>query len=236
MINKKKILGIITARSGSKGLKNKNILKVNNRPLLYWPIKAFKGSQYIDNFIISTDSKKYQKISKKYGCEAPFLRPKNIAKDNTMSFEVIKHAINFFKKKKIFYDYFVLLEPTSPLTDSKDVDACIKKLIYNKKAKALVSVSKNINMHPEYNYEVDKKKFLKIKKNFIPRRRQKLNNFYFLDGSIYISEINSYLKKKTFYHSQTLANIMPKIKSFEIDDYIDLVCVNSLMKEKKNIK
>ena len=100
MSDKKKFLGIITARSGSKGLKNKNLLKINNYPLIYWPIKTFRNSKYINHFILSTDSKKIAKVSKKYNCLVPFIRPKILARDKSSSIDVIIHAINFYKKKK----------------------------------------------------------------------------------------------------------------------------------------
>ena len=122
MKNKKRVIAIIPARSGSKGLKNKNILILKGKPLIYYPIKAAKKSNLVDDVVVSTDSKKYKKIAEKYGAKCPFLRPKKISSDNSSSFDVVDHVIRFFKNRNIFYDYLVLLEPTSPKTTYIDLN------------------------------------------------------------------------------------------------------------------
>ena len=235
MIRNQKILGVITARSGSKGLKNKNILKLNSRPLLYWPIKTFMNSKFIDDFILSTDSTEISKQANRYKCKTPFLRPARLSKDNSSSIDVVIHAINFFKEQKITFDYVALLEPTSPLTDSGDLDKAIAKLVTNYKiADSIVGVSKNINYHPDYNIKMKKKSLISFDSKKI-KRRQKISNLFFLDGSLYISKIEALLKYKSFYHKKTLGFEMPKWKSFEIDDYTDFLCVSTIMKNKKRL-
>tara|TARA_A100001011_G_C14253663_1_gene819071 strand:- start:943 stop:1650 length:708 start_codon:yes stop_codon:yes gene_type:complete len=235
MIRNQKILGVITARSGSKGLKNKNILKLNSRPLLYWPIKTFMNSKFIDEFILSTDSTEISKQANRYKCKTPFLRPARLSKDNSSSIDVVIHAINFFKEQKITFDYVALLEPTSPLTDSGDLDKAIAKLVTNYKiADSIVGVSKNINYHPDYNIKMKKKSLISFDSKKI-KRRQKISNLFFLDGSLYISKIEALLKYKSFYHKKTLGFEMPKWKSFEIDDYTDFLCVSTIMKNKKRL-
>ena len=99
MINKKKILGFVPARMGSKGIKNKNLKILNKKPLIYWPINALKKSKFVDTVLLSTDSTKIRKIGLKLGAEAPFLRPKKLATDNAMTTDAIKHALKFFSKK-----------------------------------------------------------------------------------------------------------------------------------------
>lgn len=235
MIRNQKILGVITARSGSKGLKNKNILKLNSRPLLYWPIKTFMNSKFIDEFILSTDSTEISKQANRYKCKTPFLRPARLSKDNSSSIDAVIHAINFFKEQKITFDYVALLEPTSPLTDSGDLDKAIAKLVTNYKiADSIVGVSKNINYHPDYNIKMKKKSLISFDSKKI-KRRQKISNLFFLDGSLYISKIEALLKYKSFYHKKTLGFEMPKWKSFEIDDYTDFLCVSTIMKNKKRL-
>lgn len=233
MINKKKILGIITARAGSKGIKNKNLVKVNNRPLIYWPIKALKKSKYVDKFILSSDSKKITKLANDYGCETPFFRPKSLARDRSLSIDVVLHSLNFFKKRNFFFDYVVLLEPTSPLTTYRDVDNALKYLDNNKDlGDSIVGVSENIKLHPDFNFKIKKNKLINSKKNIYSKRRQELSKVYFFDGSLYISKVSSIYQKKTFYHKKTLTYETPKWKSFEIDDQIDLIILNSIMKYK----
>lgn len=239
MINKKKIIAIIPARSGSKGLKNKNIKKLGPYPLVAWPIMAAKKSKYIDKIVVSTDSKKIAAISKKFGLSVPFLRPKKISGDKSSSFEVIKHCLSFLEKKNYFFDYIILIEPTSPLTTQKDIDKALE-ILYRKKnhSKSIVSVSKNINTHPSFNVKINKNG--KIKTNFKKfknnRRRQDLAKVYFFDGSFYISEVNTLLKEKTFYHRETLAYVNEKWKAFEIDDIVDFICVEALIKNTSRIK
>ena len=234
MINNKKILGIVTARKGSKGLKNKNLLKLNGYPLIYWPIKAFKNSKYVDDFILSTDSPKISKLANKFSCKTPFIRPANLAKNNSSSIDVIIHALNYFKSKNIFFHYVALLEPTSPLTTSKDLDNAIIKLKKNKLANSIVGISKIVSHHPDFNVKLNNKSFIKFATKKI-KRRQEISNLFFLDGSLYISKINSLIKYRSFYQNKTIGFLTPKWKSYEIDDYIDFLTISALMKKQKNL-
>jgi len=232
MIGKKKILGLVLARKNSKGLKNKNIKKIKEKEIFFWPLDSFKKSKYVDNYTISTDSQVILRRSKKNKIPIYFKRPGNLAKDNTPSYEPIIHAINYFKKKKLFFDYIVLLEPTSPLTSSKDLDKAIE-MIYKKQAKTLVSLGIVNQMAPNYFFEVKKgilKKFISKKLN---TRRQDLKKLYYLDGSIYISEVSHYIKNRSFISSKTIPLIFPKYKNFEIDDITDFQIVKFLAERKK---
>ena len=237
-LKKKKILAIIPARAGSRGLKNKNIRLINNRPLIYWPIFAARKSKYINKVILSSDSTSIAKTAKKFKAETPFIRPKKLAKDDSKSVDVIIHAINFFKKNKIFFDYVVLLEPTSPLTTSKDIDKALEILHKKRKyADSIVSVAENVNKHPSFSVKINKDKIIKpYLKKFMTIRRQKILKIYFFDGSLYISKINTLLEKKTFNHHKTLAYIVDKWKSIEIDDIIDLISAEAIMKNINRIK
>ena len=234
MINKKKILGIVPARIGSKGLKFKNLRKVNNKPLVYWPIKALKKSKYIDKIIVSTDSNKIRKLSKSYGAEVPFIRPKNLSMDKSKSSDVVIHALKFLSKRGIDFDFFIMLEPTSPLTTFKDVDNAIEKFYKNsKKYDSAISVAENISGHPNFCIKIKKNNTIKpFLKKFETNRRQSLRKLYFYSGNFYISKIVSFLKKKTFYHKKSLPIISGKIKAFEIDDQVDLEIVDFIMKKK----
>ena len=234
MINKKKILGIVPARIGSKGLRFKNLRKVNNKPLIYWPIIALRKSKYIDKIIVSTDSNKIKNISKSYGAEVPFIRPKNISMDKSKSSDVVIHALKFFSKKKINYDFFIMLEPTSPLTDFKDVDNAIEKFYKNsKKYNSAISIAENISGHPNFCIKIKKNNTIEpFFKNFKTLRRQSLGKLYFYCGNFYISKVSTFLKKKSFYHNRSLPIISDKIKAFEIDDQVDLKIVDLIMKKK----
>ena len=232
----KKILSIILARGGSKGIKDKNIKKLGKLPLIAWTIKEALKSKKNLTVYLSTDSKKIANIGKKYGAKIPFIRPKKFAKDTSSSVDAIEHAINFFKKKSLNFDYVLLLEPTSPLRTCQDIDSAINK-IKSKNYDSLVSVSKLEAFHPSFLYKQNKKGFLsplrKSRKKYI--RRQDLETMYFLEGSIYISKITTLMKKRTFCHDKTIPFIMPKWKSIEIDDKHDLVMAEAIIK-KKNLK
>lgn len=220
---KKKVLCVIPARKGSKGLRNKNIKKLNKIPLIAWSILTAKKCKLIDEIIVSTDCPKISKIAMKYGANVPFIRPKKFATDKASSFSVLKHAIDFLKKKKNYFDYIIMLEPTSPLRNSKDVDFCINK-IKKDNIESLVSVTRVVDEHPYFLYSINKKNILrpylkKQKKLYI--RRQDVSPLYYLEGSIYISKITTLLNEKTWYHKKTQAFEVEKWKSLEIDDIDD---------------
>ncbi len=232
MINNKKIIGIVPARIGSKGLKFKNIKKLNSKPLIFWPIQSLKKSKYVDKIVLNTDSRKIRNIGIKMGAVSPFLRPKHLASDNSKIADVIIHTIKFFQKKKIFYDYLLLLEPTSPLTTSRDIDSAIEVLEKSsKKADSVVTVAENINAHPKFCVKIDKDHMLKsYDSKFHNPNRQKIDKMYFYSGNFYLSKVKTFMKNKTFYHSKTKAIISSKAKSFEIDDKLDFFIIEKIMK------
>jgi N-acylneuraminate cytidylyltransferase/CMP-N,N'-diacetyllegionaminic acid synthase len=222
MINKKRILAVVPARSGSKGLKNKNLKVLGGKPLFAHPLEALKKSKYVDKIVLSTDSDRIIKISKKYGSFVFFKRPKKISKDSSTTFAVLDHALNFFSKKNDFYDYILCLEPTSPFTTSQDIDLVIEKVL-KKNYNSAVSISFLEKQHPNFIFSLDKKKiinpFLRGKKfNY---RRQEISKLYYLDGSLYFSNVNSFNKNKGFIGNKTYGYITPKWKSLEIDDFLD---------------
>ncbi len=240
MIQNKRVLGIIPARKGSKGLKDKNIRPLLNKPLLSWPIKALQETLEIDKIIVSTDSVKYKNIALKAGAEVPFLRPKNISSDKASSFSVLKHAINFLLKKGEHFEYVVMLEPTSPLTEGKDVSIALKELHKKRNiADAIISVGEAVDYHPSFCLEKNTKNLIEPIlgfKDFLALRRQDLKKLFFLDGSFYISKVDTLLNLETFYHPKTIAKEMPKFKNIEIDTIEDFLIIEAFIKNQKNSK
>lgn len=229
----KKILGIILARGGSKGIKDKNIVKFGNKPLIKWTFDAAKKSKKISRLVLSTDSKKIASIAKKNKIEVPFLRPKKFAGDKSKSIDAIEHAINFFKKQKVFFDYIVLLEPTSPLRTTDDINKSIDLIIRNK-ADSLVSICKVDEINPSFLFKKKNKKLKPLEKKISNHlRRQDVEPIYFLEGTIYISKTDVLFKKRSFCHSNTIGFEVPKWKSLEIDDKNDLELGNSILKRRK---
>ncbi|MCX6112252.1 MAG: acylneuraminate cytidylyltransferase family protein, partial [Proteobacteria bacterium] len=141
MYNDKKILAVIPARGGSKGLPDKNIKKLYNKPLIVWSIEQAKESKYIDRVIVSTDSNEIAKIAVDHGAEVPFIRPSELAKDNTPTIDVLVHLINHLENNGSKYDILLLLEPTSPLRKRGDIDNAMKAFIDNyKNADSVISL------------------------------------------------------------------------------------------------
>lgn len=235
MINEKRIIAIVPARGGSKGLPGKNIKKLCGKPLIAWSIEAGLGSQYIDEVVVTTDSEEIASIARAFGASVPFIRPAELASDTATSFDVIKHAIAFYEyelQKK--FDYVVLLEPTSPLREKYDIDMAIEQLLSNPHASAVVGICKTESQNPAFLVKQSDNNFLVGYENQDMRvlRRQEISNVFFFEGSVYISHTDTLLSKKTFYHERTLGYEVPKWKSLEIDDLDDFVMVEALMKYK----
>lgn len=225
------ILAIIPARSGSKGLKNKNIKLINGKPLIAWSISQVLASKHVSQVYVSTDSQTIADISKSYGAQIPFIRPAYLAEDDTPTSDVILHTIEELTKQGKVFSHVMLIEPTSPLRETSDIDAAIEELLNKSYAKSIVGISKVESQHPSFCVSLTSDNLLRSKNDFIVLRRQDINELYFYDGSIYLSEIHTYIDKKNFYHEHTLGYIMPKYKSFEIDDEIDFDIVEMLMKK-----
>ena len=151
MIGDKRVLALIPARSGSKGLPNKNIRPLHGKPLLAWPIMAATNSRLVDEVVISTDSPEYAEIGRSYGARAPFLRPPELASDEAASIDVILHALDLLAADDRHFHYVILLEPTSPLTDADDIDGALERLDQvSDRADAVVGVSQLVTTHPAF--------------------------------------------------------------------------------------
>lgn len=233
----KKVLGVITARSGSKGIKDKNIKILDGKPLIYYTIKVAQKSKLISDFIVSTDSDKYIKIARNYGANTPFIRPKELATDECPHAPVLQHALNFMEKSKnCKYDYIVNLQPTSPFRTVEDLDTTIKKTIdFN--AESGVSVVKVENsIHPI--------KYKKIENGFIlpysieePSegvRRQDLPEAYKRDGAVYVTRRDILLNESKIFGEKTIAHIVDSERSIDIDTLKDWYLAEYMIRDLKN--
>jgi len=233
-MKKKKFLAVIPARSGSKSIKNKNIVKINGNPLINYTIKAALKSKYLTDVVVSTDSLKIAKIALKAGAKVPFIRPKNISGDKALSIHVVLHALKQMEKiTKEKYDYVVLLQPTSPLRSINDINLSLKKLIKSK-ANSLISVTNVGGNHPNRMKKIVKNKLINYANlNFEDMRpRQNLPKVYIRNGSIYASKRNLILKDKVFAKTKSLAYVMPNERSINIDNKIDLYLAKLFLKRK----
>ena len=232
MIDGKKIIAIVPARQGSKGLAKKNIINFIGKPLLAWSIEAALQSNYVDRIIVSTDSTEIAGVGEKFGADIPFIRPSYLSEDSSTSVEVICHAIEFMSEKLgENFDFVILLEPTSPLRTSEDVDLALEKLIGSPDARSLVSVGESESQHNKLQFNITESEFISVEpasKKFVHMRRQDLARSYFLDGSIYLSYIHTLFEFASFVHGKTLTLSLPKWKNIEIDDEYDYVMALAL--------
>jgi N-acylneuraminate cytidylyltransferase/CMP-N,N'-diacetyllegionaminic acid synthase len=234
----KKILFIILARGGSKGLPGKNKMQLLGKPVIAYSIETALSSKYCNQVIVSTDDFEIAEIAKQYGAQVPFIRPAEFASDTATSSDAILHAISFFEKDGKEHDMIVLLEPTSPLRDPEDLNAAIEMLLNNKEAKSCVSVTKLESGHPRFLFNLDNELRLSsyLNQNNVVRR-QDLESLFYPEGSFYLAYTDDYKQKKTFYQDQaTLGFEIPKWKSFEIDTYEDFIIIEALMKAKRENK
>lgn len=231
MLKNYKILAIIPARGGSRGVPKKNIKNINGEPLIAYSIKNALNSTYIDTLIVSTDNHEIASIANRYGASTPFLRPKKYALDTSPNSDVIEHAVHWFKKKHETFDIIVWLEPTSPLRKKNDIDAALKLFgkHYNR-ADTLVSVGQVHLEHPAIVKTIQKgyvTPFIRSKTGIY--QRQQLAPAYFPYGVIYIAKIKSYLRHKTFYQKRTIPYILKRWQNYEIDDALDFTIIETIM-------
>ena len=234
MYKNKTFLAIIPARGGSKGLPGKNIKKLCGKPLIAWSIEAGLKSNYLDEVVVSTDYENIAEIAKEYGANVPFLRPDYLASDTATSFDVVKHTIDFYKNElNREFDYIVLLEPTSPLREVSDIDRAIEILLESS-ADSIVGICKTEDQNPAFLIKKDNNNYISGYENRDMKvlRRQDVDDIYFFEGTIYISQTKILLAKKTFYHESTIGYEVPKYKSLEIDDMNDFIMVEAIMKYK----
>jgi CMP-N,N'-diacetyllegionaminic acid synthase len=236
MINGKTVIAIIPARAGSKGLPGKNIKPLCGKPLIAWSIEAGLGSQYIDEVMVTTDSEDIANVARQFGASVPFIRPAELASDTATSMDVIRHVLSFYDNKlDKKFDYTVLLEPTSPLRVKDDIDKAIVQLLENSQAKAIVGVCKTESQNPAFLVKKNVDNFLVGYENLDMKilRRQDINEVYFFEGSVYVSDTATLLKKNSFYHENTLGFEFPKWQSLEIDDLDDFIMVEAMMINKR---
>lgn len=220
MYKDKRFLAIIPARSGSKGLINKNIKELNGKPMIAYTIEAAIKSRVFDDIIVSTDSQEYADIAIQYGAKVPFLRPNHLSTDESTTNEVIVHCLNELSENRNEYDYFMILQPTSPLRTSIDIVDAVD-LLFEKKANSIVSVCESEHS-PMYMNTINESLSLRefISKD-VKMRRQELPKYYRLNGAIYLSDVINYLSEGDLYGENSYAYVMNKKNSIDVDDELD---------------
>lgn len=236
MKDNKKILAIIPARGGSKGVLKKNIKLLAGKPLIAWTIETALSVTCLDRVILSTDDRQISEIGKQYGAEVPFLRPEKIAADDTLDMPVYEHALAWLNDNENFCpDIIVWLRPTAPLRIAQDINNALDILI--KKEPDWVRSVCEVEHHPYWMYKLNEGSMepfiegIQIK-NYM--RRQLLPPAYRLNGAVEVAWRSTILEKKLLYSGEIEAYIMPSDRSIDIDSEMDFRLAQTYMKLKKN--
>lgn len=238
MIAGRRVLAIVPARRGSKGLPLKNIRPLNGKPLLAWPVEAAAGAASVDRVIISTDDREFADIAVAHGASAPFLRPAELASDTAPSIGYILHALEAMEAAGEAFDYVVVLEPTSPLTESADIDAALGELhAARDRADAIVGVQRMETVHPAFCVKRDEAGVIApyggASFDNLPRR-QDLEPVYALDGSLYISDVAAIRTRQAFCHERCLGFVTARHQALEVDDLVDFLCIEAVMAHRQS--
>ena len=230
---KNKILCTICARGNSKGLKNKNIKKINGSPLLKYTIDHALKSKIFDNIVLSSDSKRIIQLARDLGLKDIINRPKKLATDQSGKLDVVKHALRVIEKRyAIKYDVIIDLDVTSPLRIVSDIKKAYN-LFLNNNSNILISATPS-KKNPFFNQVIQKNNSIKLVQSKIKYlRRQDAPNVYDLNASIYIYKRETLLNTNTIFTKDSSLYIMPEERSVDIDNINDFNYVEYLMKRKK---
>jgi CMP-N,N'-diacetyllegionaminic acid synthase len=226
-----RILGLVPARGGSKGIPKKNIVKLGEKPLIAYTIEAALKSDLIDYLMVSTEDNEIAEISRSLGANVPFMRPFDLAQDSSKSIDVVTNTIDRLSKIGEDFTHILLLQPTSPLRTYIEINEAVNTFLSNKNIKSLVSVckleySKNLINHLPEDLRLDL---------FVPcedknKQRQDLKPLFRINGAIYLTEIFQLLNHKSFIFKDTFAFVMERKNSIDIDDVLDLAIAESWLK------
>lgn len=233
MYNEKKILAIIPARGGSKGLPGKNIRFLSGKPLLAWAIDVLKECDIIDQIFVSTDSEDIASVAIQFGVEIPFLRNQFIAKDNSLVIDAVLETLDYFSSVGENYDIVMLIEPTSPLRTASMIIDCIKKMVEGN-AQSIATFSELevpleriwcINENNAHTY---------LQNDLAFRPRQSLSNVYKLNGLLYAINVKTLVEMTIpqIMTTDVVPYITPREISIDIDDITDFEFIDYLVKKR----
>lgn len=229
MFNDHQIIAIIPARSGSKGLPDKNIRILNGKPLIAYSIVAAQESGIFDEIFLSTDSPEYAHFAVKYGANVPFLRSDKLATDTASTWDCVKEALEQYETMGKKFDIFVVLQPTSPLRAPQDIVTAVETMILNN-ADSVVSVCEADHSPLWYNVLPENKSIKGfVRPEIMAKTRQELPTFYRINGAIYAVSTSYFLRTQNIYDGNSFAYIMPKERSIDIDTLFDFSLAQCLL-------
>ena len=227
---KKSIIAVIPARGGSKRLPRKNIKSLAGRPLIQWTIEAANECDLIDEVMVSTDDSEIAEAAIKCGAKVPFIRPDELSNDTSSSIDVVLHTLDYYQKLGVYFDYVMLLQPTSPLRQANHISESIE-LLYAKKADAIVSVCETEHS-PLWANILDESGSMSsfLSDEIKNSRSQDLPDYFRLNGAIYLVDVQKLRKEKTFMISENIYALkMDRMSSVDIDEYIDFLFAESVI-------
>jgi len=224
MLDGKTILGVIPARGGSKGVPRKNIRELSGKPLIAWTIEAANRSKYLDRVILSSEDEEIIATAKTWGCEVPFVRPTELSQDETPGTDPILHALQELPG----YDIVVVLQPTSPLRTTADIDAGLEFFV-QQGALACVAVSE-VSKSPYWMFSLDGQNRLQrlLTQDAMATRRQDLPATYMPNGALFMAQIAYFQARQSFYTVDTIGYVMPQEQAYDIDEEMDFVMCEAL--------
>ncbi|MCS7015068.1 MAG: acylneuraminate cytidylyltransferase family protein [Gemmatales bacterium] len=223
---------MIPARGGSQAIPRKNLASLGGKPLIAWTIEVARSVRDLDKIIVSTDDNEIATIARHYGAEVPFLRPAEISRSDSPTIEAVIHALHWLAQHADYHPELVLLlQPTSPFRTADDIYAALH-LMRASHAPAVVSVTM-CHPHPFLTFRLDAQGILEnlLGKDVSHIRRQDLPPVYQLNGAIYLVKTSTLLREKTFLPAGTRALIMPRNRSLDIDEPLDLMLARCLVEE-----
>ncbi|MFM2056564.1 MAG: CMP-N-acetylneuraminic acid synthetase [Pseudomonadota bacterium] len=223
-----KVLALIPARGGSKGIPRKNIKPIAGKPLLVWTIEAALRSPAIDAVVVSTEDVEIAQLARQAGAQVPFMRPIELAQDATPGIDPVIHAISHLPG----YDSILLLQPTSPLRETSDIDACLGFALAQS-AMSVVSVCE-ASSHPAWCYHLaSDNRLVRMLDGLDAARRQDLPTALTINGAMYFANVDWLCQRRRFVDTETLAYVMDQDKSVDIDTMLDWRIAEMLLKERK---
>jgi N-acylneuraminate cytidylyltransferase len=225
-----KTIGIITARGGSKGIKGKNLREVAGLPLIHWTVKAALSASTLDRVVLSSDDEAIMDSARAAGCEIPFRRPAELAGDNVPTLDVILHALDEIPG----FEVAVVLQPTSPMREAADIDACVKR-VADEGRPACCAVSR-VHKSPNWMFTMDSSGELDryLKDEPMALQRQKLAELYAPNGAVYAVRTDFLRAERSFLAPGTVGVIMPERRSVDVDDEFDLEICDYLLRKREN--
>jgi CMP-N,N'-diacetyllegionaminic acid synthase len=221
-----KTFALIPARGGSKGISRKNIKLIAGKPLIVWTIEAALRSSMLSAVVVSTDDPEIADVARRAGAQVPFMRPAELAQDQSPGFDPVLHALDQLPQ----FDSVLLLQPTSPLRNTDDIDACLQMALAHN-APSVVSVSE-ADTHPYWTYRVTEGHALKLFVEAEPiARRQDLPPAFALNGALYFAEVNWLRSSRSMVGAETLAYVMARERSVDLDTPLDWKFAELLLKE-----